>query len=67
MPYRGSSDYHKITKQETATGSNHRITVCKNTAKQFAGCLFKEVIMENGIFLLKSGCELNEKNIMAVR
>jgi len=56
---RSSNSFHKIQYQRTATGSNYRITLTEKTANIFCGCKFKEIITENGIFLVKSGAELN--------
>jgi len=58
-----SHKYHKICTQKTATGTNHRITLTKDTAHKFSGCTFREFVTDNGILLVKSGCEIYIKQL----
>lgn len=62
MAYRGSSKFHHIKEFRTSTSFNYSVTITKEAAHQFEGKTFYEVLISDGILLLKSGCDMVEKN-----
>jgi len=57
MSGRRNNKFHRIRHLQTITGNNFAVTITKEAAQQFSGCCFCEVMAENGILLLKSGCD----------
>ena len=66
MSYRTSSQYHKIRhlaikqKDNYNASNNFFITITKEAAFKFEGCVLQEHLFENGIVLVKSGGDINK-------
>lgn len=56
---RGSTKYKQIKTVKTQTGVCHHISISKETSNNFSGCSLFEIQTEQGIFLAKSGCDIN--------
>ncbi len=60
----GCRKFHKIRKLATNCGTNYSVTITHKAEEKFKGAIFEEHILNNGILLIKSGCELDEKEII---
>jgi len=56
---RSSNKFKEIRTVKSQTGMCHRIAISREAANNFSGCNFSEVIVEQGIFLVKSGCDID--------
>ena len=54
---RSCNVYHRIKHVVIPPSENYAITISKQTAIMYSGCQFKELIVDGGILLVKSGCD----------
>lgn len=56
---RGSNKFKQIKTITSHTGICYRIVISKEAAANFSGCPLYEIQVKQGIFLAKSGCDID--------